>query len=73
MFFALVHLLLRRLIQLVVGSTQLNSDIELVVLRHQLKVLKRQVSRPRLRRPDRLFMAAISGAPSRSMVVVRGE
>ena len=60
MFFALAYLLLRRLIQLVAGSTQLNSDIELVVLRHQLKVLKRQVSRPRLRRRDRLFMAAIS-------------
>ena len=61
MFFALVYLLLRRLVQLVAGSSnQLNSDIELVVLRHQLKVLKRQVSRPPLRRLDRLFMAAIS-------------
>ena len=61
MFFALVYLLLRRPVQLVAGSSnQLNSDIELVVLRHQLKVLKRQVSRPRLRRRDRLFMAAIS-------------
>jgi putative transposase len=31
-----------------------------VVLRHQLKVLKRQVIKPRLRRRDRLFMAAFS-------------
>ena len=61
MFFALVYLLLRRHVRLVAGSSnQLNSDIELVVLRHQLKVLRRQVSRPRLRRRDRLFMAAIS-------------
>jgi putative transposase len=60
MFFALVYLLLRRLVQLLAGSSNLNSDVELVVLRHQLKVLRRQVSRPRLRRRDRLFMAAIS-------------
>jgi transposase InsO family protein len=60
-FFALVYLLLRRLVQLVAGSSNhLNTDIEVVVLRHQLKVLKRQVSKPRLRRRDRLFMAAIS-------------
>src|SRR6266508_447148 len=54
-------LLLRRLVQLVAGSSNhLNSDVELVVLRHQLMVLKRQVSKPRLRRRDRLFMAAVS-------------
>ena len=62
MFFVLVYLLLRRLVQLVAGSNQLNRDIELVVLRHQLKVLNRQVSRRRLRHRDRLFMAAISRA-----------
>lgn len=61
MFFALANLLLRRLVQLVAGSSnQLNRDVELVVLRHQLRVLRRQVSRPRLHRRDRLFMAAIS-------------
>ena len=35
MFFALVHLLLRRLVQLLVGSSNLDSDVELVVLRHR--------------------------------------
>jgi hypothetical protein len=65
-FFALVYLLLRRPVQLVAGSNQLNSDIERVVLRHPLKVLRRQVSRPRLRRRDRLFMAAISSALPRA-------
>jgi transposase InsO family protein len=59
--FALAYLLLRRLLQLVAGSsTDLSKDVELVVLRHQLKVLKRRVGTPRLRRRDRLFMAAIS-------------
>ena len=67
MFFALVYLLLRRLVQLVAGSSShLNSDIELVVLHHQLKILRRQVSRPRLRRRDRLFMAAISRTLARA-------
>jgi putative transposase len=59
--FALMYLLLRRLVQLVPGSSNhLNSDVEIVVLRHQLKVLKRQTGRPRLRRRDRVFMAAMS-------------
>jgi putative transposase len=65
--FAIVYVLLRRLVQLIAGSSShLTSDVEVVVLRHQLKVLKRQVGRPRLRRRDRLFMAAISGALPRA-------
>ncbi len=61
MLFAFAYLLLRRVLQLVAGSsTDLSKDVELVVLRHQLKVLKRRVDTPRLRRRDRLFMAAMS-------------
>jgi putative transposase len=60
--FALVYLLLRRVVRVMAGSSNelLYTDIEVVVLRHQLKVLTRQVGRPRLRRRDRLFMAAVS-------------
>jgi len=47
-------------------SDDLNSDVELIVLRHQLLVLKRIAGRPRLRRRDRLFMAAMSKALHRA-------
>jgi len=51
-------------------------DIELLVLRHQVKVLQRQVKRPRLRRLDRMLLAAASRAMPRklwSAFVVRPE
>jgi hypothetical protein len=58
---ALVYLLLRRIVRLVAGSpSDLNREVEMVVLRHQLMVLRRQAGRPRLRRRDRVFMAAMS-------------
>ncbi len=62
MLFALVYLLLRRVLRLIASSSNelMDIEVELVVLRHQLRVLKRQVGRPRLRRLDRLFMAAIA-------------
>jgi transposase len=67
-FFALVYLLLRCLVRLIAGSSnvQVTTEVEVVVLRHQLMVLKRRVGRPRLRRRDRLFMAALSTALPRA-------
>ena len=75
MLFSLVYFLVRR--HLGVGSRrQDQNDIELLVLRHQVKVLQRQVARPRLSRLDRVLLAAASRAMTRSSwssFVVRPE
>jgi hypothetical protein len=60
---ALIYLLLRRLVALVGGASDArHDDVEVLVLRHQLAVLRRQVGRPRLRRRDRLYLAALRRA-----------
>ena len=62
MLFSLLYLILRR--ALGTGRRpQDERDIELLVLRHQVKVLRRQVKRPRLHRTDRVLLAAASGFP----------
>jgi hypothetical protein len=75
MLLSLVYFLVRRLLG---GGSRLQDekDIELLVLRHQVKVLQRQVKRPRLRHLDRLLLAAASRAMPRglwSSFVVRPE
>jgi len=75
MLFSLLYFLVRRLLG--VGSRrQDQNDIELLVLRHGVKVLQRQVKRPRLNRLERVLWAAASRAMTRSSwssFVVRPE
>jgi hypothetical protein len=61
MQFALLFLVVRRLFGLAggSGSEDLSKDVEILVLRHQ-KVLRRQAGQPRLRRLDRVVLAAAS-------------
>src|SRR5829696_2196958 len=48
------------------GRSDASKDIEILVLRHELAVLRRQVPRPRHQRRDRLLLAALSRLLPRS-------
>lgn len=62
MLFALLYALLRRVIGSGRPSADRELEIEVVVLRHQVKVLSRKVGRVKLRRIDKAFLAACSRA-----------
>src|SRR5438270_7401638 len=53
---------LRRLLELVVlrCRSEREKEIEILLLRHQLRVLERQVARPQLTQADRALLAAFS-------------
>ena len=65
---SLVYWALRRLLELVLlrQRSEHSKELEILVLRHQLHVLQRQVARPRLRPDDRLLLAALSRSLPRS-------
>jgi putative transposase len=62
MLLSLVYFVLRRLLHALVpsGRSDLEREAELLVLRHQLKVLSRGVHRPPFRRRDRMLLAAVT-------------
>jgi hypothetical protein len=54
--FSIFYLILRCLLRFVPsGEEGRERDVEILVLRHHLKVLSRKASRPNLRRADRAF------------------
>ncbi len=62
-----LYVAVRRLLELVVlgRRSETDKDLEIVVLRHELAVFRRQVKRPVFRVSDRAFLAAAGRALSR--------
>src|SRR6266699_5905514 len=58
MLFSLLYMVLRVLFRLAPSGNERDREVEILVLRHQVKVLKRKAGRPKLRRRDRLFLVA---------------
>ncbi len=68
MLLALFYAALRFLVELLVLRQQPDARlrVEVLALRHQLRVLERQIRRPRWQSADRLLLAALSRALPRS-------
>jgi hypothetical protein len=59
MTLSFLYLTARRLVGMLLGRLQSEhaKDVEIAVLRHQLKVLRRQIKRPEFRPADRAVLA----------------
>src|SRR5205823_4375371 len=59
---SLVYLLLRQVLQMLTQLARDDGakDVELLILRHQVAVLRRQVHRPKLQPADRVVLATLS-------------
>lgn len=64
MLWSFVHLALRNVLQLAVllARSERSKEIEILALRHELAILRRQERRPQLEPPDRAVLAALSRA-----------
>jgi putative transposase len=62
MLLSLVYFVMRCLLQALArsGRVDFEQEVELLVLRHQLKVISRNARRPPFRRRDRMLLAAAS-------------
>ncbi len=62
MLWSFAYLVVRNLFALVwlLGRSPRSKDLEILVLRHELAILRRQASRPKLTRADRALLASLS-------------
>src|SRR2546422_4816575 len=66
---SLAYLILRRVLELVALRFRSNAfkELEIVVLRHELAIVRRRTCRPALTTSDRMFLAAASRLVPRAM------
>jgi putative transposase len=67
LLWSFVYLVVRNLFALVwlLGRSRRSKELEILVLRHELAILRRQSSRPRLTRADRALLASLSRSLAR--------
>ncbi len=58
MLYAILYAIVRRVLRL--GGISSDTEAEVLVLRHELAVLRRQIKRPKLHRRDKLLLSAMS-------------
>ena len=60
MLFAICYFIFRSILRIAPQGDAIEREAEILVLRHQLAVLSRTNPRPRLRRRDRMTIAALA-------------
>jgi hypothetical protein len=67
LLWSFVYLVVRNLFALVwlLGRPRRSKEMEILVLRHELAILRRQTSRPTLTRADRALLASLSRSLAR--------